>query len=106
MTRAQGIDIYQAYQPNYVPQKHHTFVTIKVAEGKYVVQHERVWEQAEPIPINIAYLYLRSGVPALEQADALIGASAVIKQLPLITGNEKHYKHLPEIRVQKFQIET
>jgi predicted nucleic acid-binding protein len=37
-------------------------------------------------------------------ADALIGASAVIKQLPLITGNEKHYKHLPEIKIQKFQI--
>ena len=42
----------------------------------------------------------------MELADALIGASAVIKQLPLITGNEKHYKHLPEIKVQKFQIET
>ena len=41
----------------------------------------------------------------MELADALIGASAVIKQLPLITGNEKHYKHLPEIKVQKFQIE-
>lgn len=42
----------------------------------------------------------------MELADALIGASAVIKQLPLITGNEKHYKHLPEIEIQKFQIET
>lgn len=37
-------------------------------------------------------------------ADALIGASAVIKQLPLITGNEKHYKHLPEIKLQAFKV--
>jgi len=43
---------------------------------------------------------------SMELADALIGASAVIKQLPLITGNEKHYKHLPEIKIQKFQIKT
>ncbi|MBT4267065.1 MAG: type II toxin-antitoxin system VapC family toxin [Deltaproteobacteria bacterium] len=42
---------------------------------------------------------------SMELADALIGASAVIKQLPLITGNEKHYKHLPEIKIQKFQVE-
>lgn len=38
-------------------------------------------------------------------ADALIGASAVIKQLPLITGNEKHYKHLPEIKLQTFKVD-
>lgn len=43
---------------------------------------------------------------SIELADALIGASAVIRQLPLITGNEKHYKHLPEIKIQKFQIKT
>lgn len=42
---------------------------------------------------------------SMELADALIGASAVIKQLPLITGNEKYYRHLPEIEIQKFQIE-
>ena len=41
---------------------------------------------------------------SMELADALIGASAVIKQIPLITGNEKHYKHLPEIEIQYFQI--
>ena len=41
---------------------------------------------------------------SMELADALIGASAVIKQLSLMTGNEKHYKHLPEIKIQKFQI--
>ncbi|WP_339133633.1 MAG: type II toxin-antitoxin system VapC family toxin [Candidatus Electrothrix sp. GW3-4] len=42
---------------------------------------------------------------SMELADALIGATAVIKQLPLITGNEKHYKQLPEIEIQKFLID-
>jgi len=43
---------------------------------------------------------------SMEIADALIGALAVIKQYPLMTGNEKHYKYLPEIEIQKFQIEN
>ena len=43
---------------------------------------------------------------SMELADALIGATSVIKQIPLITGNEKHYKHLPEIEIQKFQIKS
>ena len=37
---------------------------------------------------------------SMELSDALIGASAVIKQFPLLTGNDKHYKHLPEIEIQ------
>ncbi len=41
---------------------------------------------------------------SMELADALIGASSVIKQIPLITGNTKHYNHLPGIEIQKFQI--
>lgn len=41
---------------------------------------------------------------SMELADALIGASAVVKQIPLITGNQRHYKHLPEIKIQRFQI--
>ena len=39
---------------------------------------------------------------AMELADALIGASAVVRQLPLLTGNEKHYRHLPGIAIQRF----
>ena len=42
---------------------------------------------------------------SMELADALIGASAVSRQLPLVTGNEKHYKHLPEIEIQKFVVD-
>ena len=39
---------------------------------------------------------------SMELADALIGATAVVNQWPLITGNEKHYKHLPDIKIQRF----
>ena len=74
--RGTGIDFYERYQPNYVHQDHHTFATIKVADGKYVVPHKRVWEQAKNVPILIAYLYLKSGVPAKEQVDALLRATA------------------------------
>ena len=39
---------------------------------------------------------------SMEIADALIGATAIIKQIPLITGNDKHYRHLSEIEIKKF----
>lgn len=41
---------------------------------------------------------------SMELADALIGATAIIKQQPLITGNDKHYKPLPEIEIKKFVV--
>jgi len=41
---------------------------------------------------------------SMELADALIGATSIIKQLPLLTGNDKHYRHLPEISIQKFVV--
>lgn len=40
---------------------------------------------------------------SMELADALIGATSIIKQEPLITGNDKHYIHLPNLKVQKFK---
>jgi predicted nucleic acid-binding protein len=40
----------------------------------------------------------------MELADALIGASAAVKQMPLLTGNEKHYRHLPDMAIQRFMI--
>lgn len=41
---------------------------------------------------------------SMELADTLIGATAIIKQQPLITGNDKHYKPLPEIEIKKFVV--
>lgn len=39
---------------------------------------------------------------SMELADALIGATTIIKQMPLLTGNDKHYRQLPGIQIQKF----
>lgn len=41
---------------------------------------------------------------SMELVDALIGATVIIKQLPLITCNDKHYKHLTEIEIIKFVV--
>jgi len=40
---------------------------------------------------------------SMELADALIGATAVLKKRSLITGNDKHYRHLPGITIKKFK---
>lgn len=40
---------------------------------------------------------------SLELADALIGASAITHGLPLLTGNDKHYKVLKDLDLQKFR---
>ena len=42
----------------------------------------------------------------MELGDALIGATSTIKHLKLITANEKHYKHLPGIIIEKFHISS
>jgi predicted nucleic acid-binding protein len=39
---------------------------------------------------------------SLQLADALIGASAITYGLPVVTGNDKHYKVMGDIEVQKF----
>jgi len=40
---------------------------------------------------------------ALELADALIGATAVVNQLPLLTANDKHYKVIHDITIDIFR---
>ncbi len=40
---------------------------------------------------------------SLEIADALIGATAIINALPLITGNNKHYRIIKEIDIKTFR---
>lgn len=39
----------------------------------------------------------------LQIADALIGATAVVNGLALLTGNDKHYKILRELEIIKFK---
>jgi predicted nucleic acid-binding protein len=36
-------------------------------------------------------------------ADALVGATAVAYDFPLLTGNDKHYKVIKEISIKKFR---
>ena len=39
---------------------------------------------------------------SLELADALIGATAIAHGVPLLTGNERHYKVLGDLELQNF----
>ena len=39
---------------------------------------------------------------SMQLADALIGATAVAYGVPLLTGNDKHYKVIKEIQIIKF----
>ena len=40
---------------------------------------------------------------SIQLADALIGATAISYGLPILTGNDKHYKILKDIRIKKFR---
>ena len=39
---------------------------------------------------------------SMQLADALIGATAITYGLPLVTGNDKHYKVMKDIQLKKF----
>lgn len=39
---------------------------------------------------------------SLQLADALIGATAVAHGLPILTGNDKHYRAMKELQIKKF----
>ena len=42
--------------------------------------------------ITVTYSYLRYKHPSLDKEDALIAATALVRKLPLLTRNWKHYK--------------
>lgn len=39
---------------------------------------------------------------SIQLADALIGSTAIAYGLPILTGNEKHYKTMGDIKINKF----
>ena len=41
---------------------------------------------------------------SLELADSLISATSIVYNLPLVTGNDKHYKIIKELNIIKFAI--
>ena len=40
---------------------------------------------------------------SIQLADALIGATAVTLGLPILTGNDKHYRVLKDVKIKKFR---
>lgn len=40
---------------------------------------------------------------SMRLADALIGATAVVHGLPLLTGNDKHYRAMKDVQIQRFR---
>jgi len=40
---------------------------------------------------------------SIQLADALIGATAIFHGFPILTGNDKHYKILKDLKVKKFR---
>lgn len=40
---------------------------------------------------------------SIQMADALIGATAISHGLPILTGNDKHYKILKDLKTKKFR---
>jgi predicted nucleic acid-binding protein len=40
---------------------------------------------------------------SLQLSDALIGATAVAYGLPILTGNDNHYKIIKDIRIKKYR---
>lgn len=43
-------------------------------------------------PIAVRYSELRARHPSLQKEDALSAATALVKRLPLVTGNRKHFR--------------
>lgn len=56
-----------------------------------------------PVDDQIALTYsdLRRRIPALEKEDALIAATALVRKLPLVTRNWRHYKTLEDLTLFK-----
>jgi hypothetical protein len=40
---------------------------------------------------------------SIQLADALIGATAISHGLPILTGNDKHYKIIKDLQIKKFR---
>lgn len=66
---------------------------------------------------NVSILYITEEISAkamfaveqhflshsMQLADALIGSTAVAHGLPLLTGNDKHYKIMKDVQIKKFR---
>ena len=48
------------------------------------------------------YAELRRLYPALEREDALIAASALVRKMPLLTGNQRHFRIVAGLKLLSF----
>ncbi len=66
---------------------------LRDAERQAILQELRACRIVKlTISITTRYTALRQRYPSLEKADALIAASAWVKNLPLVTRNKRHFK--------------
>ena len=66
---------------------------LRDAERQAILQELRACRIVKlTISITTRYTELRHRYPSLEKADALIAASALVKNLPLVTRNKRHFK--------------
>ena len=40
---------------------------------------------------------------SMQLADALIGATAIAYGIPILTGNDKHYKVMKDLQIKRFR---
>ncbi len=66
---------------------------LRDAERQAILQELRACRIVKlTISITTRYTELRHRHPSLEKADASIAASALVKNLPLVTRNKRHFK--------------
>ena len=62
-----------------------------------------ITEEISDSAVSLVKQYFHSH--SLMLADALIAATALHYQLPLLTGNDKHYRMIADLILEKFKIE-
>lgn len=58
---------------------------------------------SEEISVKAMFYFERHFLShSMQLADALIGATAIAHGLPILTGNDKHYKAMRDLQIKKF----
>ncbi len=69
-----------------------------------LVWNSKILYISEEISIKAMFFVERHYLShSVQLADALIGATAVTHGLPILTGNDKHYRVLKDVRIKKFR---
>jgi len=73
---------------------------LREREREAILLELRRWRMI-PLTDNITLRFsqVQKSYPSLEKADALIAATALVKNLPLVTRNKKHFRIVSELTV-------